>query len=113
MYKELVRRQFNKQARNFSEWAVTGNTEYLERYFGFCGIRRDDTLLDVACGTGELSIFAAERVGSVLAVDISDKPIEIATVKAESRNLQNVKFVAHDVDSKIISCSLKGRSFSF
>jgi len=54
--KELIRAPFNKQAENFSKWSVTQNEEYLEAYFTFCRMLQDDSLLDVACGTGEFSL---------------------------------------------------------
>jgi ubiquinone/menaquinone biosynthesis C-methylase UbiE len=54
---EIVKRQFDKQAENFSNWSVTKNIEYQRAYFGFCEISPQDTLLDLACGTGEYAIF--------------------------------------------------------
>jgi ubiquinone/menaquinone biosynthesis C-methylase UbiE len=59
---EIVKRQFDKQAHNFSSWSVTKNKEYQEAYFKFCEIVSQDTLLDFACGTGDYAIAAAPRV---------------------------------------------------
>jgi len=59
---EIVKRQFDKQAQNFSNWSVTKNIEYQKAYFDFCEISSQDTLLDFACGTGEYAVYAAAIV---------------------------------------------------
>ena len=58
---EIVKKQFDKQALNFSNWSVTKNIEYQKAYFDFCEISEQDNLLDFACGTGEFAIFAAPK----------------------------------------------------
>ena len=80
---EIVKRQFDKQAQNFSNWSVTKNIEYQKAYFDFCQISSQDTLLDLACGTGEYAIFAAPNVKYVCGVDISKGMIELAQKQAE------------------------------
>jgi len=87
---EIVKRQFNKQAQNFSNWSVTKNIEYQKAYFDFCEIFSQDTLLDVACGTGEYAIFAAPKVRYVNGVDISKGMIEIAQKQADKENINRV-----------------------
>jgi len=49
---EIVKRQFDKQAQNFSNWSVTKNIEYQKAYFDFCELSSQDTLLDSACSNG-------------------------------------------------------------
>lgn len=96
--KERVRRQFDRQAASFSRWAVTVNRDYLGRYCDFLGLRREDRLLDVACGTGEFSLFAAARVGSVTGVDISGGMIARAREQAGGKDPGEVRFICHDVE---------------
>lgn len=98
MSNEIIKQQFNRQVQNFSNWPVTKNIEYLQAYFDFCGMNQHDTLLDVACGTGELAIFSAGKVASVLGVDISDQEIEFATGQAQANHLTNVRFICGDVE---------------
>ena len=86
---EIVKRQFDKQAENFSNWSVTKNTEYQKAYFDFCQISVHDTLLDFACGTGEYALFAAPKVKYVHGVDISERMIEIAQKQAAKTNIDN------------------------
>lgn len=96
---EIVKRQFDKQAQNFSSWSVTKNKEYQEAYFNFCEISVQDTLLDIACGTGDYAIAAAPRVKYAYGVDISKGMIEIATKQAEQANIKNVSFLCNPVES--------------
>ncbi|MCD4669957.1 MAG: methyltransferase domain-containing protein, partial [Actinomycetia bacterium] len=85
---EINRQQFNLQADKFSNWAITHNMEYMKRYYEFCGIVKDDTLLDVACGTGEYAIFCAQKIKEVCGVDLSSKMIEVARKNASELQLE-------------------------
>jgi ubiquinone/menaquinone biosynthesis C-methylase UbiE len=57
-------------------------------------------VLDVCCGTGASAIPAAERVGpngSVTGIDLAEKLLEHARLKARQRGLENVEFRAGDM----------------
>jgi len=95
---EIVKRQFDKQALNFSNWSVTRNIEYQKAYFDFCDITSQDTLLDFACGTGEYAIFAAPMVKSVQGVDISKGMIDVAQKQALKKKLKNIHFLCNPVE---------------
>jgi ubiquinone/menaquinone biosynthesis C-methylase UbiE len=96
--KEIVKRQFDIQAQNFSNWSVTRNEEYMQAYFEFIGFQKGDELLDVACGTGEFSIFCAKRIKAVHGIDISQGMINLAKKQACADGLTNVTFECHDVE---------------
>jgi ubiquinone/menaquinone biosynthesis C-methylase UbiE len=96
--KEIIKRQFDRQAQSFSNWSVTRNEEYMQAYFEFIGFRKEDELLDVACGTGEFSLFCARRIKGVHGVDISEGMIELARKHASAVGLTNVTFECHDVE---------------
>lgn len=95
---EIVRKQFDKQAENFSSWSVTKNIEYQKGYFDFCKLSSQDTLLDIACGTGEFAIFAAPKVKYVHGIDISRRMIEIAKKQAAEETTRNINFLCHPVE---------------
>jgi cyclopropane fatty-acyl-phospholipid synthase-like methyltransferase len=52
-------------------------------------------VLDVGCGTGENTLYLAERGYQVMGVDLSPRAIAKARDKAEARGLE-VNFVVHD-----------------
>ncbi|PMD46360.1 S-adenosyl-L-methionine-dependent methyltransferase [Hyaloscypha variabilis F] len=56
-------------------------------------------LLDLACGTGEISLACARLAspGMVIGVDISPASLEVARQKAQQVGLGNVKFVEGDI----------------
>lgn len=96
--KEIVKRQFDMQARNFSNWSVTRNEAYMQAYFEFIDLHKEDKLLDVACGTGEFSVFCARKIKRINGIDISEGMIELAHKLAQTSALANVAFECHDVE---------------
>ncbi len=57
-------------------------------------------ILDVCCGSGASAIPAAEKVGPegfVLGIDLAEKLLELARMKASDRGLQNIEFRAGDM----------------
>lgn len=97
-HREIVKRQFDIQAQNFSNWSVTRNEEYMQAYFEFIGFQKGDELLDVACGTGEFSIFCARRIKGVHGIDISEGMIELAQKQDRANGLANLTFECQDVE---------------
>jgi ubiquinone/menaquinone biosynthesis C-methylase UbiE len=109
MKNKFVKNQFNKQARSFSEWSVTKNERYMQGFLDFTRPEKDDEMLDIACGSGDFSIFCAKKMNRVAGIDISDKEITIAKEKAREENLENVSFICSDVEK----IPLENNSFSF
>ncbi len=54
-------------------------------------------VLDCAAGTGEFSLAAARRAGSVLCTDLSEPMLRRAQRKARRRGLTNIGFALRDV----------------
>ena len=100
------------KAREFQSWSsvapgwrkhdkrLTGafhgvSTALLDR----AGIRQGHHVLDVACGTGEPAIPAAQRVGpagKVYATDLVAGMVAFAREKAQALKLANIEFVVND-----------------
>lgn len=58
-------------------------------------------ILDVACGSGASALPAAERVGPmglVIGVDLADRLLELARMKATAAGLTNVEFRSADME---------------
>ena len=54
-------------------------------------------VLDCAAGTGEFSLAAAKRAGSVLCTDQSEAMLDRARKKAAKRGLTNISFAQRDI----------------
>lgn len=51
-----------------------------------------DEVLEVGCGTGTTALLLAPSVKQITAIDISSRMIEIATEKASTQKVENVRF---------------------
>ena len=83
----------------------------------FAALAPDERVLDLACGTGLVTLNAARSVGSggtVLGTDISGQMIEIARQRAREQQLSNVTFQRMDAETfdlprasfDVVLCSL-------
>lgn len=54
---------------------------------------KEDTLLEIGCGTGEFCIEAAKKCKEVIAIDVSQNMLEYAKNKALNRDVENISFV--------------------
>jgi demethylmenaquinone methyltransferase/2-methoxy-6-polyprenyl-1,4-benzoquinol methylase len=66
-----------------------------ERAADRAGVSAGDSVLDVCCGTGDLSLELARRVspgGSVVGCDFSEQMLDLAREKAASRGAGSVRF---------------------
>lgn len=61
----------------------------------------DEEILDVASGTGAVTLTIAERLpdGRVLGIDFSEGMLERAREKAKSKGLANVEFAAMEIEN--------------
>lgn len=59
-------------------------------------LKKDSHVLEVACGTGIISLGIANQVNKVTAIDISSEMISVAKSKAQRLNIANVDFEVAD-----------------
>lgn len=71
--------------------AVAG---YHQPLLELAAIRRNDTVLDIGCGTGQTTRDAARlaSAGSAVGIDLSSAMLDMARARAEQAGLQNVSF---------------------
>ncbi len=58
----------------------------------FAELKGDETVVDVYCGIGTISLFLAQKAKKVVGVEIVDVAIEDAKVNAKRNNLNNTEF---------------------
>lgn len=59
-------------------------------------LKPDDEVLEIACGTGIISLEISYKVKQVYATDISSSMIKIAIAKAEQKEIDNIRFSVQD-----------------
>ena len=72
---------------------------FTRQLFQEAGISRGMRVLDVGCGSGDVSFLAADLVGpggKVVGVDRERKAVDWADARARSRGMRNVNFVEGD-----------------
>lgn len=82
---------WNEQAAFYDKF-VFCELEDTATYLDVVGIEADDTVLDVCCGPGRVSVLAAARAKSVTAIDSAEKMLSAAQDNAARRGLSNVTF---------------------
>lgn len=88
--KEIVAQKWDLASENFDSHAGHGiqseeEKEAWKRIFQKILPEKGLSILDVGCGTGELSIVLAEMGHKVTGIDLSQKMLEIARKKTETR----------------------------
>ncbi|KAE8443463.1 hypothetical protein EG329_001860 [Mollisiaceae sp. DMI_Dod_QoI] len=95
-----IRERYDKRAPTYDQ--ETGfHPKQAAEYIEWMSIQPGDNILDLACGTGAVTIPAAKVTGpsgSVIGVDISPASLTIAREKASKADL-NVSFVEHNIEN--------------
>ncbi len=73
----------------------------------YADITKDDTVLDIYCGIGTISLTAARKAKKVIGVEIVEQAIEDAKKNAASNGITNAHFYAGSAD-KIVPRLIKG-----
>jgi SAM-dependent methyltransferase len=104
----------------FNRWAEAGRGEGMERdhlpivepMLEMMGLRPDEAILDVGCGTGWLCRLLAQRApqGRVVGIDVSDEMVRRA--RQASTGSYNVTFLTGGVDSIPVEADSFSRAVS-
>lgn len=67
----------------------------------YAGIQRNDTVLDMCCGIGTISLLAAKKARYVLGVEVNPQSIQDAKKNAERNRIRNAEFMTMDAEEFI------------
>ena len=112
-----VNKDWDKAAAGF--YKRTHKDDYQDALFDKLILDENDTVLDVGCGEGSVTIPIAEKVKKVIGVDSSPKMLEYLEKRARENNISNIETVLKpieeisydeigDVDVVVCSRSLNG-----
>jgi 23S rRNA (uracil1939-C5)-methyltransferase len=69
----------------------------------YADLKPDDTLWDLYCGAGTISLFVAPKVKSVLGIEMVEAAITDAHANAERNKISNVEFISGDLRKVLLS----------
>lgn len=64
-------------------------------------ITKDDIVFDLYCGIGTISLFMSKYAKKVYGIEIVEEAIKAAKENAEINNVDNVEFIAGDVEKAL------------
>ena len=110
-------KDWDKAAPGF--YKRTRNDDYQDALFDKLILDENDTVLDVGCGEGSVTIPIAKRVKKVIGIDSSPKMLEYLEKRAEDNSISNIDTILKpieeiaydeigDVDVVVCSRSLNG-----
>jgi ubiquinone/menaquinone biosynthesis C-methylase UbiE len=91
--------QFTRQAVPFSQSSGHSNEESLRLLVQLAELSSEDTVLDVACGTGMVACAFAEIARHVSGIDLTSAMLEQAKLLARQRNLSNLSWHQGDIET--------------
>lgn len=93
---EQTRDAWDEIALGYDEFVTPTHTELVEKAFQLLDLQPGMRLLDVASGSGSLSLPAARRGAQVLAVDLSPGMVNRLEQRARAEGLTNVRAAVMD-----------------
>src|ERR1700760_1203231 len=113
---QAAQRMYGRRAKNYNDSWHPSFAKYVVQYLA---PQPGSHILDLACGTGLVSLEAARVVGpngSVTGVDITDGMLAVAyesleELKKEEIPIGNVQFFKHDITDLDSLESIKGKTF--
>ena len=89
-------KDWNQVAKTFGSKAT--KDDYKNILFNKLILNENDTVLDLGCGEGTITIPIAKKVKSVTALDSSTKMLEVLDKKAKKENIKNIKTIYKNIE---------------
>ena len=96
-HNKTIVEEFSKQAVAFTK--IKAHHDSVESIIAMSEVSKEHTVLDVACGSGIVSVAFALKAKSVVGLDITQAMLDEAQKKKEQQNLTNIAFEIGSVDS--------------
>ncbi len=104
-HNDIVIEQFSKQAVPFTK--IKGHYDSVETIISMSEVSKNDTVLDIACGTGIVACVFAKYAKNVIGLDITQDMLNQAIKTKNENHLKNIEFDLGNVEH----LPYKGNSF--
>ena len=74
----------------------------------FCQLTGNETVLDLYCGVGTISLFLAKQAKHVVGIEIVEQAVKNASENAQANGIHNISFVCSDAASYAAKLSKEG-----
>lgn len=100
-HKDQVVGQFSQQAEGYNKLtkSMAAATDRQAAFRAQIGVRPDDVVLDVCCGTGALALDIAPFVSRVTGFDLTPAMLEQAKTEQAKRHLTNIDWKIGDISN--------------
>ncbi len=98
--KAFFKNTFNSVAGGYDHPSMRFFQDSAQRFVSYLNLRGDENILDVATGTGWVSIAIAREVtsGQVTGIDLSDEMLAQAMKKSKAQEISNICFKEMDME---------------
>lgn len=98
-HQESIIDQFTRQAIPFSKLSGHTNQESLNLLMEMASVSPQDTVLDVACGSGIVACAFARVAHHVTGIDLTPAMLEQAEILAQQKSLTNLSWQLGDIET--------------
>ncbi len=100
--------KFNISAQSFFQVNPLQTKVLYEKALEYAGLKGEETVFDIYCGIGTISLFLAQRANKVYGVEIVEEAIKDAKENAALNNLSNTEFYAGEAEVVVPKLYEKG-----
>lgn len=96
----VIKKDYDRLSRSYDCYFTTHIAEHSRNLIARMGLEEGSNALDLACGTGTLTVALADSVGErgeVIGVDHSPGMLSVARAKANRHCLQHIRFLEADM----------------
>ena len=99
--------QFRISAGSFFQVNPAQTIRLYEKALEYCELQGDENVWDLYCGIGTISLFLAQKAGSVLGVEVFEKAVENARENAALNAVSNVSFICAKAEDVVLDSGIE------
>lgn len=94
---DLCNKNFYISPSSFFQVNTLQAEKLYNKAIAYADIKKEDTVLDLYCGTGTIGIVASNKAKKVIGIELNKEAIKDANENKKLNNINNIEFYAGDV----------------